>query len=233
MGGGIANEMWLSDADDHIREAELQRRVWDELEREPTLDASDVRVAVADAVATLTGTVHTYPEKLAAEIATDRVPGLQNVVNAIVVQPASTERHTDADLAAAAQTALEWNVLVPRGVVRVSVADGVVHLSGQVAAEGQRAAAVATVAHLRGVRDVEDALTVAWASGEWHVGQSVHDAIERDGRLHGRRIRVRAMGSRVELHGQVKSLAERTEALEVARGVPGVSEVVNQLRIRS
>lgn len=233
MGGGIANEMWLSDADDHIREAELQRLVWDELEREPTLDASDVRVAVADAIATLSGTVHTYPEKLAAELATDRVPGLQNVINGIVVEPAPSDRHADADLAAAARTALEWNVLVPRGLVQVSVADGVVHLSGQVAAEAQRAAAFATVAHLRGVRDVEDGLTVAWASGEWHLGQSVHDALERDGRLHGRRIRVRAMGSRIELLGQVKSLAERMEALEVARAVPGVTEVVNQLRVRA
>ena len=66
MGGGIANEMWMSDADEHVREAELQRLIWDELEREPTLDPRDVRVEVSDTIATLTGTVRSYPEKLVA-----------------------------------------------------------------------------------------------------------------------------------------------------------------------
>ncbi len=66
MGGGIANELWLSNADDHIREAELQTRVWEELEREPTLDPSDVRVEISDTIATLSGTVRSFPEKLVA-----------------------------------------------------------------------------------------------------------------------------------------------------------------------
>ncbi len=233
MGGGIANEMWLSDADEHIREAELQRRIWDELEREPALDASDIRVAVAGVVATLSGFVRSYPDKLAAEHATDLVPGIQHVVNSIAVEPAPADRRSDEAIANAAAAALEWHVLVPPGHVKVSVERGVVRLTGQVAADAQRVAAVGVVTHLRGVRDVDDALQIAWTSGEWHLGRRVHEAIERDGRLHGRRIRVRAQGSRVELHGQVKSLAERQDAVEVVRGIPGVTDVVDQLRVRS
>ena len=87
------------------------------------------------------------------------------------------------------------------------------------------------VAHLRGVREVEDAIQTAWASGEWHLGARVHEALERDGRLHGRRIEVAAHGSQVELHGRVRTLAERLEAEEVARGVAGVTHVSDYLRV--
>jgi osmotically-inducible protein OsmY len=231
MGGGIANEMWMSDADDHVSEAALQRLIWDELEREPTLDPCDVRVEVTDVFAMLSGTVRSYPEKLAAERATDRVPGLQHVVNHIIVEPPDVDGFGDEEIAAAARAGFEWHVLVPTGYVTVTVQNGVVHLGGRVAAESQHRAALDLVAHLRGVRDVVDQVETAWASGEWHLGARVHDAIDRDGRLHGRRIQVAAHGSRVELHGRVRSLAERLEAEEVARGVPGVSHVDDYLRV--
>lgn len=232
MGGGIANEMWLSDADDHIREATLQRLIWEEFDCEPDLDSSALSVEVTEGIATLGGTVRTFPEKLTAERAADRVQGVLHVINRVAVEPACRDCYSDEDIAAAARSALEWHVLVPPGRVQVTVTDGTVHLSGQVAAEGQRAAAYAVVSQLRGVRDVEDGLSVAWGSGEWHLGQRVHDAIARDGRLHGRRIRVETHGSRVELHGKVRSLAERADAEETVRGVPGVTEVVDRLRVR-
>lgn len=231
MGGGIANEMWMSDADEHVREAELQRLIWDELEREPTLDPRDVRVEVSDNIATLSGTVRSYPEKLVAERATDRVAGLQHVINRVAVEPPCIDCYGDDEIAAAARTALEWHVLVPTGYVTVAVQNGVVHLGGRVAAESQRRAAIDVVSHLRGVRDVEDGIQTAWASGEWHLGARVHEALERDGRLHGRRIEVAAHGSQVELHGRVRTLAERLEAEEVARGVAGVSHVSDYLRV--
>lgn len=231
MGGGIANELWLSDADDHVREAELQRLIWDELEREPTLDPRDVRVEVSDTIATLSGTVRSYPEKLVAERAADRVRGLQHVVNHVTVEPACADCYSDDEIAAAARAALEWHVLVPTGYVTVSVTNGVVHLGGRVAAESQRRAALDVASHLRGVRDVEDAIQTHWASGEWHLGARVHEALERDGRLQGRRIHVAAHGSQVELHGRVRTLAERLEAEDVARGVPGVTHVADYLRV--
>ena len=96
---------------------------------------------------------------------------------------------------------------------------------------GGSPSAIDVVSHLRGVRDVEDAIQTAWASGEWHLGARVHEALERDGRLHGRRIEVAAHGSQVELHGRVRTLAERLEAEEVARGVAGVSHVSDYLRV--
>jgi osmotically-inducible protein OsmY len=231
MGGGIANEMWMSDADEHVREAELQRLIWDELEREPTLDPRDVRVEVTETIATLSGTVRSYPEKLVAERATDRVPGLQHVVNHITVEPPCVDCYGDDEIAAAARAGLEWHVHVPTGYVTVAVKDGVVDLGGRVAAESQRRAAVDVVSHLRGVRDVVDHIHTAWASGEWHLGARVHEALERDGRLRGRRIHVAAHGSQVELHGRVRTLAERLEAEEVARGVTGVTDVTDFLRV--
>ena len=63
------------------------------------------------------------------------------------------------------------------------------------------------------------------------VASAIFAALERDGRLHSRRIEVAAHGSQVELHGRVRTLAERLDAEEVARGVAGVTHVSDYLRV--
>jgi osmotically-inducible protein OsmY len=78
-------EMWLAEDENVGVQSELQRKVFEELAREPALDIADLSVAVEDRTATLAGTVKTYAEWIAAERAACRVRGLGGVRNEIAV----------------------------------------------------------------------------------------------------------------------------------------------------
>ncbi len=92
---------------------QIQRDVLAELKFEPRVAPNEIGVAVKDGVVTLTGWVDSYTKRWAAEEAAHRVRGVKAVANDIEVRlPISAER-TDADIAAAAVRALEWDAMVP------------------------------------------------------------------------------------------------------------------------
>ena len=62
-----------------MRDNELGQEVLDELKFDPSLNAENVRVAVSDRVATLSGYVNSYGEKIAADRAARRVSGVSAV----------------------------------------------------------------------------------------------------------------------------------------------------------
>jgi len=85
MGGGMSIEMWLAEDDNAVFQSELQRKVFDEFARASTLDSADIGVSVDDRVVTLSGAVKSYPEKLEAERAAQRVRGVRAVRNDLAV----------------------------------------------------------------------------------------------------------------------------------------------------
>lgn len=225
-------EMWLSKADETEVQRELQRRLWEELRSEPCLDAHGLALDVTDYVATLGGMVLSYAEKLAAECAAQRVPGIAGVVNEIAVVLPARDQPSDDALASAVARALEWNVFVPGERITVQVANGCVTLEGHVDWAYQRTAAEDAVQRLRGVRDVMNHVTVASPTVQADVlRRRVEAALHHDALLHARRIRAEAHGSTVVLHGHVRSLAERSEAEQVARAIPGVTAVEDELTV--
>lgn len=231
MEGGLANELWRSKGEEYEADSQLQRQVWDEMRWEPSLHFGDLRVEVNGRVARLTGSVPFFLDKLIAERAADRVPGLANIVNALTVCPPAGDCWPDERLRAAVQSVLAWNAAIPGAGVTATVAAGVVTLTGRVASEDQRVAAFDAVARLRGVRDVCDQVVVGWTSGAVNLGQRVSSALERDALLRGSRIQVVAHGAEITLHGRVHTLAERREAEEVTRRVPGVAHVADDLEL--
>ena len=58
---------------------ELQQDVIDELEWEPSVKASGIRVSAKDGIVTLSGTVDSYSEKIAATDATGKVFSVKGV----------------------------------------------------------------------------------------------------------------------------------------------------------
>ena len=61
-------------------DAQLQKDVLDELRFEPSVEAANIGVIVNDQIVTLSGTVQTFAEKLAAESVAKRVSGTKGVV---------------------------------------------------------------------------------------------------------------------------------------------------------
>src|SRR5581483_1646451 len=90
---------------------EIQRDVLTELKWDAQIQPNEIGVSVKDGVVTLTGWVDSYLKKWSAEEAAHRVAGVRAVANDIEVRLA-TER-TDADIAAAAVRALEWDAAIP------------------------------------------------------------------------------------------------------------------------
>src|SRR4029450_1208488 len=97
----------------NLTDEQIQKDVLAELKWDARVAPNEIGVAVKDGVVTLTGRVDSYTKKWAAEDAAHRVLGVKAVATDIEVRlPTSAER-TDADIAAAAIRALEWDALLP------------------------------------------------------------------------------------------------------------------------
>src|ERR1700676_2151321 len=92
--------------DSAIREAVISELKWDP----KIVTPDDIAVAVKSGVVTLSGFVHSYWEKDAAEKAAKRVYGVKAVANDIEVKPSSTR--TDPEIARDAVHELESHISV-------------------------------------------------------------------------------------------------------------------------
>jgi osmotically-inducible protein OsmY len=127
---------------------QIQRDVLAELKWDARLQPNEIGVIVKDGVVTLTAWVDSYGKKWAAEEAAHRVRGVKAVANDIEVRLPVSDERTDADIAAAAVRALEWDAFVPVEKLDVTVSKGWVTLrgrSGVAVSEGGRGAGCAAV----------------------------------------------------------------------------------------
>jgi osmotically-inducible protein OsmY len=212
---------------------EIQRDVLDELSWEAELQPNEIGVMVDDGVVTLTGWVDSFGKKWAAERAAHRVRGVVAVANDIEVRlPGSAER-TDADIAAAATRALQWDAMVLPGTVKVTVSHGWVTLDGQVEWQFQRREAERAVRRLTGVRGVTNLISVKpkVEPSPADLKRRIEEALVRSAETDAKRIEVKVDGSKITLKGTVKSWAERDAAERVAWSAPGVSEVENKIKL--
>jgi osmotically-inducible protein OsmY len=212
----------------------LQHDVLEELEWEPSLDAAHIGVAATQpGVITLTGSVATYAEKVAAERAAKRVSGVRAVANDIEVHPVGSFKRSDTDLAQAVLRALEWDIAVPDEKIKARVTEGWVTLEGDVALQFQRAAAENAVRRLNGVRGVTNLirLQIRPTVQPAEVKNRIEAAFRRSAEIDARGIQVDASDSTITLRGKVRTWAEREEAERAAWAAPGVAAVKDELMV--
>lgn len=210
---------------------QLQHDVLAELEWDPSIDAAKIGVAASDEVVTLTGTVATFREKSLAETIAKRVYGVRGVANEIEVAVPGAHKRSDAEIAAAAVTALEWDPQIDEKRIKVAVRDGWVTLEGSCDWKYQAEAAESHARTLTGVRGVTNKISVVAAGRAADVKQRIEDAFRRSANIEARRMFVEATNGRVVLRGHVKSWTERNQAQAAAWSAPGVTEVDNQLLV--
>jgi osmotically-inducible protein OsmY len=213
-------------------DSEIQQDVLRELKWDSRVKETDVGMEVDAGIVTLTGTLSSWGERVAAEEAAHRVHGVLDVANDIVVRPPGMAGRTDTEIARAVRSALVWDVFVPEERVQSTVSDGVVTLKGDVDSLSQRDSAEKAVRNLAGVRAILNKLEVKppkVATGD--VRHAIEAALDRQAEREAGRIKVEVRDGEVTLSGTVHSWAGIQAVIGAAKGTPGVRTVQDRLRI--
>ena len=132
------------------------------------------------------------------------------------------------------RAALERDPRVPHSMeVAVSEQGGTVTLRGSVGSFHQRHAAVQIAKSVRGVRGVEDELSLdlrdRWEDDE--IRGAALQALSSDPDVPEDRIDVSVDAAWLTLKGEVKHQSESNAAFEVASRIPGVGGITNKIEV--
>ena len=210
----------------HKTDRQLQLDVEAEINRDWRFKPAEIGVEVDAGVVTLTGTVSSYIKVgQAAELAT-KIAGVKDVANKLTVAGPYTV--DDTKIAKSVRNALELDYDVPEDRIDSIVRDGVVTLTGKVDDWTQREAARDAVAHLAGVRNVNNHIVVMpLTRTDQELFEEIRAALRR--RLPFADIDVSVDKLIVTLMGKVGTYSTRTDAERVAWSTRGVKEVHNKL----
>jgi osmotically-inducible protein OsmY len=214
-----------------MTDTQLRQNILDELEFEPSIDAANIGVAVGDGVATLTGHVFSYAQKLAAEDAVRRVRGVRAIAQEIEVRYPSDAKTSDDEIAKRALNALRWDATVPDENIKLTVSKGLVTLSGDVPWYYQKNAAESAVRKLTGVTGVMNNITIKPTVQAYEVKQKIEGALKRHAEVEAQAIRVTVLNDKVTLDGKVDNWDEREAVKSAAWSAPGVRFVEDHLTI--
>lgn len=208
---------------------QLRTAVAMQIDWEPEVTSRDISVAAHEGVITLTGFVHHYCEKIAAEKAAKSVYGVLAVANDIEVKTAVAR--TDPEIARDIVHAMTVDVTVPEHRIKIGVKDGYVDLEGTVDWNFQRTEAAACAHRVAGVRNVTNNITLRPSVSPTEIQSRIEDALKRSAEVDARRISVATTNGTVHLYGSVRSWPEREEAERAAWAAPGVSKVVDHISV--
>lgn len=210
----------------------IKENVEAELRWAPDVDETDIAVKVNEGVVTLSGFVHDYHQKYLAEMAAKRITGVTGVANDIVVNLLSSAP-SDPEIARSAVAALRRVLPTRWEHIKPTVKQGRVSLEGNVEWQYERAAAEAAVGRLMGVAAVSNSILVKPSLPAQKIKNLIENSFKRLAHLDADQISVDPQGTSVALRGSVRSWAERAEAERSAWSAPGVTDVMNQLSVRS
>lgn len=214
-------------------DAQLKADIERELEWDTSINSSNVGVAVNRGIVTLSGHLDTYAEKYAIERAVQRVEGVQAVAIELDVKLAPDHKRSDSEIAQAIETAFKWHVFVPGDRVRVKVERGWVTLSGEVDWEYQRSASEKTVRPVTGVVGVTNQITLKAQIPPVDIRNRITEALKRHAEREAKNVEVSVNGSVVTLRGKVDSWPDRMAAQGATWSAPGITQVVNELRVEA
>ena len=220
----VLSDTFTKTQDERIRENVTHQIGW-----QPEVHSSDISVKVNNSCVTLTGFVHSYFEKLAAERAAKAVYGVLSIANDIEVKPSSVR--TDPEIARDVVQAFKMHTGVPDEKIKISVSSGVVTLEGMLDWHYQMENAEMAAYAINGVRSIVNKLQIKPLVSSQRVREKIEEAWRRMVDLDARSMSVITKEGTVDLYGSVHSWSERDKAERAAWQAPGVQHVANHLVI--
>ncbi|WP_199051955.1 BON domain-containing protein [Aquitalea sp. ASV15] len=212
-------------------DAQLQSDVLAELKWDPAVTATHIGVEANQGVITLSGHVANFAEKWAAEKATQRVVGVQAIAVEIAVDLPGSDKRSDADVSRATANALQLMEGSCGKSIKVMVENGWVTLSGDVEWDFQRKAAIRLLRHVSGVTGVSSTINIRPKLQMLAVKDEVEAALKRRAIADINSITVSIDGPDITLGGTVHSWSERALANHAAACLPGVRNVIDNIRV--
>lgn len=212
-----------TEADKQLRDAVMRQLDWD-----PEIESKDISVSAADGAITLTGFVHTYADKIAAEKVAKSVFGVRAIADDIEVKGIT---RTDPEIARDVLEAMKLDLTVPDEKIKVAVSNGFVTLEGTLAWNFQREAAESCARKVNGVRGMNNRIQLVSNVTASEVKTKIEEALRRSAEVDARRIAVSANNTTITLAGNVHSWFEREEAKRAAWAAPGVTRVIDHIAI--
>jgi osmotically-inducible protein OsmY len=213
-------------------DTEIKTDVLSELKYDPSLKVTEIGVLVKDGIVTLNGYTTSFDEKLAAVHAVKRVAGVLAIADDIELHIPDANHRTDGEIAAAAAHKIGWSTTIPTGTVQITVRNGWIILEGEVEWWYQKNAAETVMRSISGVHGVSSSISIKPTDKIPAVGMDIEAAIDRNAMLDASKIRVEIIGSKVILHGTVRTLAQREEAERIAWAAQGVFSVEDHLAVK-
>ena len=210
---------------------DIQQDVVGQLRWSPFLRASDIGVTVKNGIVTLAGTVGSYSQKLEAEKAAKKVTGVRAIAEDIQIGVSPTNPKPDSEIAESVLNTLKWHTVIPQQNIQVKVEDGTVTLEGEVEWGYQRNSVSNAVASLSGVTAVNNSLVVKPKATVADVKAQITRALQRTATVDAEKITVDVNGTKVILHGLVRSFAEKEDAEEAAWNAPGITSIESYLSV--
>lgn len=212
-------------------DAQIKADVIAELKWDAEIDETKIGVAVSNGALTLTGHSPTFRQKMEAASAAKRVSGVLAIVNNIEVLLDREFRTTDEGLAERIANVLKWNVSIPGKEIKAGVKHGIVTLTGQVDWQYQRSNILRNIEHVGGVVNVHDLITLKPVASATDVQTKIRDALNRHADVEASQVTVSVANGTVTLTGTVESMEEMDRVEDAAWTAPGVSKVIDNLRV--
>ncbi len=139
-----------------VSDAGLREGILKQMASDPEVLSTDVNVLVEEGIVTLTGFVHSYFEKLAAENVAKKANGVVGVANDIIV----TTLASDPEIAREAVRALRAEAQTAARKIAVTVKNRFVTLEGTVHEISDKRNAERAVTNLHGIKGIANRLQI-------------------------------------------------------------------------
>jgi osmotically-inducible protein OsmY len=226
-------------------DAEIKADIEQALLDDPTVVRYDVSITVTGGVVTLTGHVDSATEQQLVPEVVKAVRGVKAVVNNIEFSLAEDGSRFDSEIITDVQRRLDMDIWVDAKLIKTSVSNAVVRLTGEAPSAVERTRAT-TDAWVTGVRAVDaSGLIVAPWFGDLHqrthahplktdsaIAQDVNAAFRYDPRVGVTNVTVAVRYGVATLNGVVDNLATKRAAEADTYNTVGVWDVHDLIKVR-